>query len=333
MEGSSQVTSFSERLYRVLLVAYPSEFRLRYGEQLVQAFEDLYREELEQRGKIGLLVLWTRTLGDLAVSVFSERSGFLMSSPSLIRLGGAAFVLGGILYLVTWWLFFTVVRFAGWFPNEFWSNALAPLPQGPAAIDLATGLIATGLLILGTSLIWGALRVIRWAKVLITAGTSLAALSVVASIVEIVVGMVIGAVFIIGPWSELLPSDGATVPPDGATVPPGSLQAILLDIVNPLTYWGLALASLAIGGALMFTRVIGRWWVLLPVTGILTIPQTTSLLTSVTWWLSYDESNPTAMSPVASVVPHAIVASGWIAIGFLLVSKRSGRLGETAHVS
>ncbi len=325
MEAQGQATSFSERLYRSLLVAYPEEFRRQYSEQLVQAFGDLRREELEQRGRIGLLVLWLRTLSDLLMSVLLERSVFPVSSLSLVRLGGSALVLGGVVQLVSWWLFFAGVRFVGWSPGEFWANVFSFLPHGPVVIDFATGLLAAGLVALGVSLIWEATRVTRWAKALTAAGISLAVLSVIASILQIVVGVVIGAYFVIGPWSDLLPSSGAIVPS-------GSLQAVLLNVGNLLEYWGLALASVTIGGALMFTRSIRRWWILLPVNGILAIPQTTSLLTFVIWWLSYDGSNSVAGIPSAvSIVPHAIVASGWIAIGLVLVSRRSKRLEEPAR--
>jgi len=36
--------SRSERVYRVLLLAYPRKFRREYGPQMEQAFGDLYRE-------------------------------------------------------------------------------------------------------------------------------------------------------------------------------------------------------------------------------------------------------------------------------------------------
>ena len=263
MEGSSRVTSFSERLYRVLLVAYPEEFRRQYSEQLVQAFGDLYRKELEQRGRIGLIVLWLRTLSDLAASVFSGRSGFLVSSPSLIRLGGAAFVLGGILYLAPWWLVFNFISFGGFTPEDFWSYALTLMPRGPVATDLAAGFVAAGMLTLGISIKRRAASGMRWVKILTTAGIGLTTVALVASVVEAVVGVMVGATFVTGPWSGLMP------PEDGPTVPPGSLQAVLLDVGSPLAHWTLALASLTLGGVLLFTRAIGRGWLLSSVTGFI----------------------------------------------------------------
>lgn len=331
METQGQAASFSERLYRALLVAYPKEFRRQYSEQLVQAFGDLYREEFEKRGRMGVLVLWLHTLSDLAVSVFSERSGFLMST-SLIRLGGAAFVLGGILYLVPWWLVFRLVYFGGFTPEDSWSNALTFMPRGPVATDLAAGFVAAGLLTLGIYLVRGAVRG-RRSKILIKVGIGLAAMAAVSSVVEVVVGIMVGAHFA-GPWSGYMPEDGPTVPP-------GSLQAVLLDVTSPLAHWTLALASLTLAGALLFARTAGRGWMLPSVTGLLLtvaglfyLPQAAGLLAFAIWWISYDGFNDPSslMSPTVLTAPHALVAFGWITVGLLLRSRVSERLEEPARV-
>ncbi len=39
----NRTPSISGRVYEVLLVAYPKEFRSEYGSQMVQAFRDLCR--------------------------------------------------------------------------------------------------------------------------------------------------------------------------------------------------------------------------------------------------------------------------------------------------
>ena len=44
--------SRSERIYRALLMAYPAEFRREYGEQMEQAFGDLYREAANEAGRV-----------------------------------------------------------------------------------------------------------------------------------------------------------------------------------------------------------------------------------------------------------------------------------------
>ena len=46
--------SYSDHVYRVLLLAYPKEYRREYGPQMEQAFRDLRREALRRGGGIGL---------------------------------------------------------------------------------------------------------------------------------------------------------------------------------------------------------------------------------------------------------------------------------------
>ena len=65
--------SRSERAYKMLLMAYPREFRRDYGAGMVQAFGDLCREEKRRRGASGLVAVWGRTMPDLAVTALTER--------------------------------------------------------------------------------------------------------------------------------------------------------------------------------------------------------------------------------------------------------------------
>ncbi len=65
--------SISERVYRVLLRAYPEEFRRSYGRQMEQVFRDLCREETRRGGGVGLVRLWVRVGLDLASSAAVER--------------------------------------------------------------------------------------------------------------------------------------------------------------------------------------------------------------------------------------------------------------------
>ena len=66
--------SRSERVYRVLLLAYPRKFRRDCGVEMVQAFGALCREEKRRGGRLGLARVWIRTLPDLAFTAFVERS-------------------------------------------------------------------------------------------------------------------------------------------------------------------------------------------------------------------------------------------------------------------
>jgi hypothetical protein len=66
--------SRSERVYRVLLLAYPREFRRDCGVEMVQAFGDLCHEEKRRGGTSGLVRVWVRALPDLVRTAFAERS-------------------------------------------------------------------------------------------------------------------------------------------------------------------------------------------------------------------------------------------------------------------
>jgi hypothetical protein len=64
----------SGRVYRSLLRAYPRELRDEYGEEMARCFRELCREELEDRGGLGLAALWVHTLPELFYTALKERS-------------------------------------------------------------------------------------------------------------------------------------------------------------------------------------------------------------------------------------------------------------------
>jgi len=74
MTESGADRSYSEHVYRVLLLAYPKKYRREYGPQMEQAFRDLRREALRRGGGIGLARLWVLVGLDLASSATVERS-------------------------------------------------------------------------------------------------------------------------------------------------------------------------------------------------------------------------------------------------------------------
>ena len=65
--------SLSERVYQLLLLAYPREFRRDYGAEMVRVFGDLCREEKRRDGASGLVMVWVRTVPDLVLTAFTER--------------------------------------------------------------------------------------------------------------------------------------------------------------------------------------------------------------------------------------------------------------------
>lgn len=71
---ASLVLRVSERIYKVLLVAYPEEFRDAYGPYMAQVFRDACRETFGRTGIVGLVALWARTVLDLLSTAHAERS-------------------------------------------------------------------------------------------------------------------------------------------------------------------------------------------------------------------------------------------------------------------
>ncbi|CAN5637748.1 hypothetical protein BH24ACT22_BH24ACT22_06430 [soil metagenome] len=330
MESPSQATDFSERLYRALLVAYPREFRCQYSEQLVQAFGDLCREELEQRGTKGLLVLWMRTLGDLAVSVFSQRSGLPVFSLGGIRAGGLIIMLGGVLQFVAWTLFFSGIRLR-LEPTSQLQFDIPVISPGPTTFPL----LAIGLLVLGVALARRTAQGAVWVRLLAFTGVALAAVSAVASTARIVAQTLIEPPLPLAAGPPFSPGVNPSERPFGQPVEVLTDYSLisLLAVLGHSEYWTLALAGVVLGGALLLSGVAGRWWVLLPLMGLLAIPQVLGLLRGAT--LLAFVSVPGTLDGFSGVLltPHAMVAVGWMMLGILLVSRRGERLEELARAS
>ena len=103
----NQPEASHERAYRGLLRLYPSEFRARFGDEMVQLFGDQLRDARTRRvssGPDGAAQIWIRTLSDLAVTAVSEHvredrtmAHSLTEAPSIpTRAFGALGVLGGV---------------------------------------------------------------------------------------------------------------------------------------------------------------------------------------------------------------------------------------------
>jgi hypothetical protein len=96
--------SGSERVYRALMRAYPEEVRRRYADEMVRYFGDLCREERMSGGRIGVALLWARTLPELLFTALKERStlfqrnAYLPAAPRTVaRWGALCALLGGSL--------------------------------------------------------------------------------------------------------------------------------------------------------------------------------------------------------------------------------------------
>jgi hypothetical protein len=71
----AKVSRPSERVYEVLLRAYPRSVRDAYGADMARAFRDSLREERKRGGGWRVLAgLWARTLADLVVSALAARA-------------------------------------------------------------------------------------------------------------------------------------------------------------------------------------------------------------------------------------------------------------------
>lgn len=63
--------NLSTRVYGLLLLAYPPEFRHEFGSQMLQVFRDSYRAEARS-GSVPSF--WLRTLLDLILTAAKERA-------------------------------------------------------------------------------------------------------------------------------------------------------------------------------------------------------------------------------------------------------------------
>ncbi len=82
-------SALSERLYRLLLLAYPRAFREEYAAEMVLVFRDAYREASRQQGTLGVLSLWSLVFSDFVKTVCLQRI------QSWVQRGGRGFALAG----------------------------------------------------------------------------------------------------------------------------------------------------------------------------------------------------------------------------------------------
>ncbi len=94
--------SFSDRLYRRFLWAYPAEYKEAFTEEMAQVFRDLCREIYEREGSAGLLELWLTTLFDLIKTALEERlkEATTMTKEKLISLSGWALMLAAVAFVL-----------------------------------------------------------------------------------------------------------------------------------------------------------------------------------------------------------------------------------------
>jgi hypothetical protein len=98
------VVTLSLLVYRLLLAAYPAEFRREYGPHMFQVFGDCCRRAARRGGPAGVLGLWTVTLLDFGRSLVEAHLNreTTMTRDAFIRICGWALVLGGLTFALFW---------------------------------------------------------------------------------------------------------------------------------------------------------------------------------------------------------------------------------------
>ena len=107
------VSASPEHLYRSLLRLYPTEFRARFGDEMVQLFGDQLRDARTGAAGGGMARTWLRTLGDLLVTAVTEHArrdrtmahSLTIAPTRATRALGILGIVGG-LFLVSGYVFF-----------------------------------------------------------------------------------------------------------------------------------------------------------------------------------------------------------------------------------
>ncbi|HJP91397.1 MAG TPA: hypothetical protein VJ875_05550 [Pyrinomonadaceae bacterium] len=100
-------TNLSCRIYRMLLAAYPSDFRREYGPSMLQVFRDSYRDALMRQKKLATVNYWLAILCDLVVTATRqhiENVGKVNSAMNNIRRDLIAVIGCAVIILVAFML-------------------------------------------------------------------------------------------------------------------------------------------------------------------------------------------------------------------------------------
>ena len=124
--------SRSERVYRALMHAYPQEVRQRYADEMVRYFGDLCREERMSRGRMGVALLWARTLPELLFTVLEargtllQRNAYLPVAPRTVaRWGASCALLGGTLGVAYHLINYSLLGALNMAPTRYTARSMA----------------------------------------------------------------------------------------------------------------------------------------------------------------------------------------------------------------
>jgi hypothetical protein len=85
----------AQKLFQLILLAYPREFRCEFGPQMLQVFCDCYRAERKTRGRRGLRHFWLHTFWDLARAAPQEHLDNFRRGHSIMNIRKDAFAVLG----------------------------------------------------------------------------------------------------------------------------------------------------------------------------------------------------------------------------------------------
>lgn len=89
--------NLSCRVYKFLLIAYPSAFRREYGHEMQQVFRDCYRDEARRNQLAGY---WLRTLIDLVLTATKEHSEKLRKDRTIMSTRDIVSIVGCVAIIV-----------------------------------------------------------------------------------------------------------------------------------------------------------------------------------------------------------------------------------------
>ena len=98
----SRLVLMSIRLYSLLLVGYPSQFRREYGSHMLQVFRDSCRRAYALDGLNSMIMFWIQTMINYLTTVIEENldRGTNMKKIKYTKLAGWAFIIAGVVLFV-----------------------------------------------------------------------------------------------------------------------------------------------------------------------------------------------------------------------------------------
>jgi len=99
------IVAISVKVYRALLVAYPTKFQQEYGSHMLQVFRDCCLRTFHHSGTNAMFRLWVMTILDIVQSVVSEHAHKEIEmkkemKPRDIRMAGWALMVGSVVFVL-----------------------------------------------------------------------------------------------------------------------------------------------------------------------------------------------------------------------------------------